>query len=333
MRTIRAFALACLAATSLAADPARSDAPAARESEEQATKLLEQALKLQREGKSEQALTAAERALELATKVEADPLLIAMIAHVMGSSFDSLGRFEPAEAAYKNSIAFAEKSGGHEDSHVARSLGALADLYLTRDRVAEAVPLLVRAISIQEKSSGKKSASYARDLSNLGIVYANHGRRAKAEEYLRRAVSAFEQAAGAGAPDTAAVRKDLEALAKQNSAERGQPTAPASYQEAVLHLKAFTTTPQLMERACAVAQPEYAAANAAALANWKAVNADLLLEIDQRFGKLMPESKEPAHEPKAGREVCGMLARGLADGSFDAELLYPAHVATLANGK
>jgi tetratricopeptide (TPR) repeat protein len=318
-------------------------------SKTEGTNLLEKALKLQGEGKHDQALAAATEALEFAEKGDADPLMAAMIARVMGTSFDKQGKFEQAEMAYKNAIRLGEKSGGPESSFVVMNLGSLADLYLTKERVAEAVPLLLRAIRIQEKSSGQKPASYARNLSNLGIAYANHGRRAKGEEYLRLSLTASEQILGTGAPNTATIRQELDSLARQNSAARGQHKQPASRQDAVAHLKAFTTLPQVMERTCAATQSEFAVANAAALANWKAVNADFLLEIERRVSEFAPgdtrgkqieleknaaERMRTQHQadPKAAREICRTLADRLMDGSLDAELQFPAHVAMLSTG-
>jgi tetratricopeptide (TPR) repeat protein len=313
------------------------------------TKLVEKALKLQGEGKHDQALAAATEALEFAERGDADPFLAAMIARVMGTSFDKQGKFEQAEMAYKNAIRLGEKSGGPDHSFVVMTLGSLADLYLTKDRVAEAIPLLLRAIRIQEKSSGQKPASHARNLSNLGIAYANHGRRAKGEEYLRLSLTASEQSLGANAPFTATIRQELESLARQNSAARGQHKVPANRRDAVAHLKAFTTLPQVMERTCAASQSEFAVANATALANWKMVNADLLLEIERGVSEFAPgdagtkqiELEKNAEErmrtqhqadPKAAREICRTLAGRLMDGSLDAELKFPGHVAMLSGG-
>ncbi len=60
-----------------------------------------------------------------------------------------LGDLEKAEAVIQQALAFAEKTYGAEEPHVATSLNNLATLYLRQKRFQEALPLIQGALAIR----------------------------------------------------------------------------------------------------------------------------------------------------------------------------------------
>jgi hypothetical protein len=92
------------------------------------------------------------------------------------------------------------------------------------NRLAEAEPLIRRALAIDEKSFGPEHPDVARDLNNLAQLLKATNRLAEAEPLMRRALSIDEKSFG---PEHPNVATDLDNLA-QLRAERGDWTETAA---------------------------------------------------------------------------------------------------------
>ncbi len=86
----------------------------------------------------------------------------------------------------------------------------MADLLLATNRLADAEPLMRRALTIDEKSFGPDHPSVGRDLNNLAQLLQETSRLADAEPLMRRALSIDEKSFG---PDHPSVGRDLSNLA------------------------------------------------------------------------------------------------------------------------
>ena len=105
---------------------------------------------------------------------------------------------------------------GHPDTIRAQNELALA--YREAGRVAEAVPLLERALAAEEQLLGAGHASTLASRNNLGSVYRATGRPAEAVVLFEQNAAACEALLGADHPRTLASRHSLE-LARQESAQ------------------------------------------------------------------------------------------------------------------
>jgi tetratricopeptide (TPR) repeat protein len=105
---------------------------------------------------------------------------------------------------------------GHPDTIRAQNELALA--YREAGRVAEAVPLLERALAAEEQLLGAGHASTLVSRNNLGSVYRATGRPAEAVVLFEQNAAACEALLGADHPRTLASRHSLE-LARQESAQ------------------------------------------------------------------------------------------------------------------
>ena len=91
-------------------------------------------------------------------------------------------------------------------------LNNLARLLQDTNRLAEAEPLMRRALAIDEASYGPDHPNVARDLNNLALLLQATNHFAEAEPLMRRAQRIFEASYGAEHPSTTTARKNLAAL-------------------------------------------------------------------------------------------------------------------------
>ena len=82
-------------------------------------------------------------------------------------------------------------------------LNNLAALLQATNRLAEAEPLMRRALAIDEESFGPGHPKVARDLNNLAQLLQATNRLAEAEPLMRRALAIDEESFGPDHPDVA----------------------------------------------------------------------------------------------------------------------------------
>jgi hypothetical protein len=94
--------------------------------------------------------------------------------------------------------------------------------------LAEAEPLMRRALKIDEDSFGQDHPNVSRDLNNLALLLLSTNRLAEAEPLMRRAVQIFEASLGSDHPSSKTVYGNLEALlAAMKAGAEGAGEAPA----------------------------------------------------------------------------------------------------------
>jgi tetratricopeptide (TPR) repeat protein len=99
-----------------------------------------------------------------------------------------------------------------DNPYVAIGLNNLARLLQATNRLAEAEPLVRRALAINEKSYGQDHPSVANRLNNLAMLLQATNRVAKAEPLMRRALAIFEASLGPDHPQAVTARDNLAAL-------------------------------------------------------------------------------------------------------------------------
>ena len=92
---------------------------------------------------------------------------------------------------------------------MARSLNALAVLYVKRREYYWAEPLLRRALAIQQKTLGPEDPEFILTLNNLAQLYQEQGYHGEAEPLLWQALAITEKVRGPVHPTVAAILGDL----------------------------------------------------------------------------------------------------------------------------
>ena len=120
-------------------------------------------------------------------------------------------------------------------------LNNLAQLLQATNRLAEAEPLMRRALAIDEQSYGPEHPDVATDLNNLAALLQATNRLAEAEPLMRRALAIDEQSYGPEHPDVATRPQQPGAVAPGHEPSGGGRAADApraGHRRAVLRSRA-----------------------------------------------------------------------------------------------
>lgn len=161
----------------------------------EASSLSNKVVQLYLQGKLNEAVPLAERALSFRQKVLSadDPLL--------ADAFSNLGAlylnndFDKAESLYKRALEIYDKGGGSSEN-VARVLESLTLLRLVRGDSNTAEIYGRRALALKEKIYGMESAQIAQTLTNLIKVYEARANADKAQPLYSRRRLAISKRAG-----------------------------------------------------------------------------------------------------------------------------------------
>src|SRR6266540_4261598 len=175
-----------------------------------ARKQFEESLKLRDADKLDEALTFAERALEIRERLlgTEHPDVAASIDN-LASIYTGNAEYVKAEPLYRRALAIREKALGKDHPQIALSLNNLALLYRTQGKYVEGEPLFKRALDIREKALGKDHSDTAQSLANLAVLYSEQGKVVEAEPLYKRALDIYEKALGKDHPDTATSMNNL----------------------------------------------------------------------------------------------------------------------------
>ena len=116
----------------------------------------------------------------------------------IASLLRELARWDEAQTQLDTAMGEAEQLDDPETTAVV--LNDLAQLLEATNRLAEAEPLMRRALAIDEQSYGAEHPSGAIDLNNLAQLLEATNRLAEAEPLMRRALAIDEQSYGAEHP-------------------------------------------------------------------------------------------------------------------------------------
>ena len=184
---------------------------ATAQSAEDVSALNKQVIRLDGQGKHDEAIALAQRALAVAERMldEAHPDRLASLDN-LGSIFYDQGKYTEAEPLYKRALAIREKALGPDHPDVATSLYRLGKLYRANGHYAEAEALYNRALVVLEKTqNSREHVDAAILLNSLGGISRAQGLYDKAESYHKRALLIFENVLGREHPDVAQSLNDL----------------------------------------------------------------------------------------------------------------------------
>jgi len=195
-----------------AAEPAAKTAPVAVADTElqDATRLMGEVERLSKEGKYDEALVLAERALAIREKaLGLDHPDVASSATALANLYYFKADQTRAEPLHQRALAIREKALGLDHPDVSNSLNNLGNVYRARGDNARAELMFLRALTIREKAFGLDHLRVADVLNNLAVVYIAKADYARAEPLYQRSLAIREKSLG---PDNIRVADALNNL-------------------------------------------------------------------------------------------------------------------------
>jgi CHAT domain-containing protein/Tfp pilus assembly protein PilF len=169
-----------------------------------ARKRFDEALKLQRAGKYDEALPSAERALEIRERLlGTEHRDVAAAIGSLANIYFSRGEYVKAEPLFKRAIDIRVKAQGNDHPDTAASLSSLGDLYYLQGKYMEAEPIHKRALDIRVKALGNDHPDTAESLHNLAGLYKRQGKYMEAGPLYNRSLDILEKTLGKDHPYTA----------------------------------------------------------------------------------------------------------------------------------
>ena len=177
--------------------------------------LNKQVNQLGEQGKYQEAIPIAERAVEVAKRVRGpENHETAEALNNLGLLFKKIGDYVKAEPLYQEALRIRQKVLGPEHPDTAESLNNLAVLYQATHEHAKAEPLLQEALRIRQKVLGSEHPDTALSLNNLAELYDDMGEYAKAEPLLQEALRIRQKVLGPEHSDAATSLGNLGLLYK-----------------------------------------------------------------------------------------------------------------------
>lgn len=158
-----------------------------------------------RQERFEEAIPFLEKAVAIERREASDPTALGRALYNLGIVYAQVGRYDDAEAVYKDGIDVWTRAYGEAHSEVAKMELALATLYRRQRRSTEAEAGLLRALDISVKALGPDHPNVAFAANNLGSVYLEMERYDLADANYRRAQEIFEKSYGPKHPNVSMV--------------------------------------------------------------------------------------------------------------------------------
>ena len=184
--------------------------PASLAEDDDPNALNQQVNQLIEQGKYQEAIPIAERAVEMAKRVRGpEHSETADALNNLGFLFKKIRDYAKAEPLYREALQIRQKVLGSEHLDTATSLNNLGLLYKDMGEYAKAEPLLQEALRIYQQVLGKEHPSTAMSLDNLASLYRVMGEFAKAEPLYQEALRTRQKILGSEHPDTAVSLNNL----------------------------------------------------------------------------------------------------------------------------
>ena len=177
---------------------------------------------LRSQGRTDEALNTAKRALEALEALAERPLLrIAEVRQSMAAIESERGNVSEAERLEGLALAIYEEHLGAEHPRTASTVSNLGHYLMAQSRWTEARPLLDRALRIWEETLGPRHPCVAVGLNNLAQWHRAQGETRLAEPLYRRALATWEESLGRKHPDYAKGLINLGELFAMQQKHRG----------------------------------------------------------------------------------------------------------------
>lgn len=174
----------------------------------EASRLSEQVVSLHNQGKFDEALPLARRALEIREKqLGSEHQLVGYALKNIASLYFAKKQYAEAAKLYQRTLSVYEKAFGPNDTRTADILDSLGWSSYGDGDTGKAERCLQRALTIREKALGPESKDVGETLYVLGQFYQKLGNAGKAVDLYKLAIPIREKTLG---PDDSAFRELLE---------------------------------------------------------------------------------------------------------------------------
>lgn len=256
-------------------------------------------------------------ATQLALERNTSPEVRATIMTTLGDIYRRRGMYEQARGLLEKALSLQPKPS-EDQTGLAATLNALADLARAQGRYPESEPLYLKALEVRERALGETHPDVAATLDNLGDLQSLRGRYSEAKAFFRRALQIRMATLGVDHPDVGGTLANLAVMSMESG-------------ECETSLRQFRRALAIAERALGPDHPQVAATLTRmafvmrADGDWASAEAALrrALEIrERRLGDRHPDvfaalNNLGDHYQKIGayREAEALYARALATGA------------------
>ena len=194
----------------------------------EAARLNQQVLQLLQEGKYNEAIPLAEKALATRQKILVEHPHVVESLNNLAELYKNQGRYPEAEPLYKQSLQMIKRLLGKQHPNVANSLNNLAGLYINQERYSEAEPLYQQSLRIYKQNFGNEHPLVVNSLNNLAVLYTNQERYKEAEPLFKESLEIRKRLLGKEHPDVAVSLNNLASFYQNQGL---YPQAEPLYQE------------------------------------------------------------------------------------------------------
>jgi CHAT domain-containing protein/tetratricopeptide (TPR) repeat protein len=167
-------------------------------------KLWQTALRLNQEGKIDEAISTGQQAHALCerlfSKMGAD---YATSLNFLGLLYRIKGDDAKAEPLWREALQIRKEVLGEKHADYGQSLNNLGALYHAKRDLARAEPLLRRGLAVRKEALGTQHADYGQSLNNLAALYVDMGKKDQAEPLHMEALAVRRKALGSEHPEVA----------------------------------------------------------------------------------------------------------------------------------
>lgn len=175
--------------------------------------LNQEVMSLYKQGKYEQALIVAKKALAMAeSKAGKGHPDVASSLNNLAELYRAKGDYAQAEPLYKRALTINEKALSPDDPAIAISMHNLVLSYFSQGKYTQAEPYCKRSLAIMEKAYGPDHLEISLSLGDLAGAYYGQRRFDEAEPLYKRALAISEKALGPDHPAVATVLNNLAVL-------------------------------------------------------------------------------------------------------------------------
>ncbi len=199
-------------------DRARLEARKAAEVSAFLTSLFEGADPYQSRGESVTAREMLDRGRgRVRTELSDQPEVVAEMLRVIGRSYQNLGAFDEALAAYEESAALSERLYGANDARVASVLGDMGDIYNERGEYPKAEELGRRAVAVARAAGREGDEALASGLNVLAAAVNMQGRFDEADPLYRESIDVHKRLEGPRSRKASVVMNNLGLLLHESN--------------------------------------------------------------------------------------------------------------------
>jgi Tetratricopeptide repeat/Gram-negative bacterial TonB protein C-terminal len=224
----------------------------------EATELTERTTKLLNEGKADEAVSLAKRALQIREKLlPPTDLKISISLNYLGTAYARKGDYGSAAQTLDRLLKILESRFGAEDVNLLPTLNRLAMLYNLNDNERKAEEMFQRVLVIREKVFGVDSVEVAQTSYDLGQLYRQRGDFARALSNYKRSLLNYGRLSGMDTPDFERVSKGFYCLRHQSEKKEPLEELIEIRRQLDPRRAMILNLENLESRAIKVVQPEY----------------------------------------------------------------------------